>query len=761
MKQLSFQDKNLEEHYLLHYRQATSEYVQWAALLGTAIMLIFALQDSLISANGSIATQIRFLGALPTGIAVFLAARNMRMRQWITGVNAFFWISYTGLVIAIFNVYGPGPYGLSSSIGLGSIFIIMFGIFALSNLPFLTSLLVGLICFSIYSVSVIIWSNITLHNFISGDFLTVLVLVLGGSAKSYVEERRRRHQFETSWLLSTAYATVEQQVRDRTSELEARNAQLAIEINERMEVADKLRASEYRFRTYFEKNADPVLIINPTTYCIEDTNIAALKLLHCSSDEVVGKLVIDFAPELQPTGGLSQHVITTMAQQTQQQGFSHFECTKQSPHRAPFPVEVVLTWIDDNRSPFILATWRDISARKQMEQQLFHAQKLESVGRLAGGVAHDFNNKLSVIMGYAELSRQTVEADSPIIQFMHEITRAAEFSREITSKLLTFSRQQIISPRCIELNPVIKESVQSLGHLISEKIQIRLSPAQNLWTVKIDPVQVEQIIMNLALNAADAMSSGGHITITTVNCALTHQDTLSLLHPEGEYVCITVQDEGSGMDADTMQHIFEPFYTTKEVGKGTGLGLSIIHGIVTQNHGFIDLSSELDVGTRFSVYLPRHLTSDTPAAVSASEETINGHSSILLIEDDERVRNVTEALLQRSGYQVTSCCSPDEAVAYCCKSATAPDLVLTDVIMPGMPVKTMLEEIQASAKGIKVLFMSGYAADMQNHHQQPENTFDFIQKPVSYHELSQKIARLICWTPDMKGNESNGKNTLD
>ena len=760
MKHFAFTEKNLEEQYQQHYRQTTSEYVQWAVFLGTAIMLLFALQDSLISDNGFVATKIRFFGALPTGIAVFLAARNMRMRPWITWINSFFWISYTGLVVTIFNVYGPGPYGLTSSIGLGSIFIIMFGIFALSNLPFLTSLMVGLTCLCIYSSSVIIWSNILLPDFISGDFLTVLVLVLGGSVKSYVEERSRRRQFETSWLLANAYATVEQQVHERTAELESRNTQLAIEINERIEVTDKLRASEYRFRAYFEKNADPVLIINPLTHRIEDTNASALNLLNCSSNEVVGKLATDFSPELQPNGERSHDLITTMVQQTQQQGFSHFECTRKSPHRGPFPAEVVLTWIDDNRSPFILATWRDITIRKQMEQQLFHAQKLESVGRLAGGVAHDFNNKLSVIMGYAELSRQTVEQDSPVIQYLQEITRAAEFSREITSKLLTFSRQQIISPRCIDLSPVIKESVQSLSHLINETIQIRLLPAQNLWMVKIDPVQVDQIIMNLALNAADAMSSGGLLTITSANFVLTDQNRSSLLHPDGEYVCITVQDEGSGMDADTIQHIFEPFYTTKEVGKGTGLGLSIIHGIVTQNAGFIDLTSKPGVGTSFSVYLPRHLNTEVPVAASRSE-AIRGNSSILLVEDDERVRNVIEALLKRSGYQVTSCCNPNEAVAYCSESMTAPDLVLTDVIMPGMPVKEMLEEMQASTKGIKILFMSGYATDMQNSPQQPGNNVDFIQKPVAFDELSQKITKLLCCTPDMKGNGYDGTDTFD
>lgn len=742
MRLLSFSDSSLECRYQQYYRDVTAEYVRWAALIGALIVLGFAWQDPMISSNGYIATRIRFYGAIPVSIIVFYMTRLSRMRPWITWLNAFFWISYTCLIVAIFLVYEPGPFGLTSSIGLGSMFVIMFGIFALSNLPFLSSFAVGLICLLIYSGAVCRWTNVARQDFFAGDFLTVLVFVLGGTAKSLFEERARRRQFETSELLSEAYATVEHQVRERTAELESKNTQLALEMTERMEMTERLQASEYRFRVFFEKNADPIVIINPQALCLEDANAAALALLHCTRDEVIDKQIADFTPEFQPDGQRSRDLTMTFTKMTKEAGFCQFECLRQSPHRAPFPVEIVQTWIDDKKSPFILSTWRDISVRKQMEQQLFHSQKLESVGRLAGGVAHDFNNKLSVIMGYAELSRLELPEDSIVRGFLSEITRAAEFSRDITSKLLTFSRQQIISPRLVDLNVLIAESVRSLKHLISAVIRVEFLPGSDLWGVKMDPVQIDQIIINLAVNAADAMPDGGTLTIVTANSAAPEISGGASVYSSGEFVCISVKDEGAGMDDETVKHIFEPFFTTKAVGKGTGLGLSIIHGIVSQNKGFIDLESRLGTGTTFRVYLPRHLplTGDDLATEVAVTQ---GCGSILLVEDDERVRCVTLALLERSGYQVVSCSSADEAVAYCIQAGEVPELILTDIVMPGMRVREMVEKLRAIRNDSKVIYMSGYAADMQDVAENSVGTAAIIQKPVTIQELHRKIVALM------------------
>jgi len=606
MKSLSFEDAAAEERYQCHYRNVTAEYVCWAAILGALIMLGFSWQDSLISSEGYIATRIRIFGAIPISLMVYLAGKSIGVRRFITSISVFFWISYTCFVVAIFRVYEPGPFGLASSIGLGSLCIIIFGVFAFSNLQFWTSLLVGLVILSIYTVSVARWTTVVLPDFIAGDFLTLFVLILGGAIKSLLEERARRRQFETSELLLNSYAMVEQQVQERTAELRSKNTQLSMEIFERMAVEEKLRGSECRFRTFFEKNTDGIVIINPITLCLEDANSAALDILRCTADEVTGKHLADFTPEYQSDGRVSQDAIRTAINITQQQGFNHFEFIKQSPHRAPFHTEIVQTWIDDGVTSFILATWRDITDRRQLEQQLFQAQKMESIGRLAGGIAHDFNNKLSVIMGYAELSRQELPDDSDVQGYLHEIKRAAEYSRDITSKLLAFSWQQIVLPRRIDANSIIGESISSLSRLIGNNIKIEFVPFDYLWAVRIDPVQVDQIVMNLALNARDAMPDGGVLTIQTSNYLLEESGEIHSLNPAGEYVCIAVTDGGSGMDTDTIKHIFEPFYTTKDVGKGTGLGLATIHGITLQNKGFIEVESCLGCGTTFRIYLPRH-----------------------------------------------------------------------------------------------------------------------------------------------------------
>lgn len=246
---------------------------------------------------------------------------------------------------------------------------------------------------------------------------------------------------------------------------------------------------------------------------------------------------------------------------------------------------------------------RDITEQRMIEQQLNHSRKLESVGRLAGGVAHDFNSKLSVIMGYSELVREELPDTTNIDEYMQEVSRAAEYSRDITAKLLAFSRQQIASPRTVDANQIIRDSLKSVAIFFDEKIRFAFTPAPALWTISIDPVQVDQIIMNLALNARDAMPDGGIVTFETSNCTLAGGTTNS----PGDYVLIIVSDNGTGMDQETINHIFEPFFTTKAVGQGTGLGLATIHGIVSHNNGFIKVESSIGGGTIFSINLPRYM----------------------------------------------------------------------------------------------------------------------------------------------------------
>ncbi|HIJ81177.1 MAG TPA: PAS domain S-box protein [Desulfuromonadales bacterium] len=397
--------------------------------------------------------------------------------------------------------------------------------------------------------------------------------------------------------------------------------------------------------------------------------------------------------------------------------------------------------VDSNGECFGRAWFfRDVTDNRRLQEQLQQSHKLESVGRLAGGIAHDFNNKLSVIMGYTQLaSEELSEGEETVHDYLREVTRAAELSRDITSQLLAFSRQQIIAPYSIDTNLVISEAQKSLSRLIGEDIRLIFKPGHEVLSIFMDPVQVDQILMNLAVNARDAMSDGGSLTIETSNY------TIDEGHPErpsGDYVMITVSDSGCGIDGDTLAHIFEPFFTTKEVGKGTGLGLATIHGIIAQNNGFIDVESTPGGGTVFRILIPGHRYEDSPAH-AAEVRLAKGSASILLVEDDDSVRAVTAKLLRRSGYDVTACSSPHAAIELFEQCTTSFDLILTDVIMPGMNGREMIGRIREINSAIRVIYMSGYSQDAIGRKGVITDHISLLQKPLNMDELKKKIGELL------------------
>lgn len=393
--------------------------------------------------------------------------------------------------------------------------------------------------------------------------------------------------------------------------------------------------------------------------------------------------------------------------------------------------------------------FRDISDYRQLQQQLQQSQKLEAIGRLAGGIAHDFNNKLSVIMGYALLASDYVEIESAetIRGYLKEISRAAELSRDITMQLLAFSRQQIVTPNKINPNRLINEMQRSLGRLIGEDIQLLFIPGSEVQSIYMDPVQIDQIFMNLAVNAHDAMPGGGTLTIETSHYNIDDEQAARTGRNAGEYVLITISDTGCGMDEDTLAHMFEPFFTTKEVGKGTGLGLATIHGIVTQNNGYVDVLSAPGNGTTIKLLFPGYPDAEQ---VKHAEHTtaVQLRAAILLVEDDSTVREVTMKLLQRAGYDVTACASPYRAIQLYEQGDAAFDLILTDVIMPGMNGWQMAEQIKALDGGVKLIFMSGYSQDVINQKVHDSEQITLIQKPVNLDELNGNIAELLAKNTD-------------
>lgn len=399
--------------------------------------------------------------------------------------------------------------------------------------------------------------------------------------------------------------------------------------------------------------------------------------------------------------------------------------------------------LKENEVVGAVVTFIDITARVKLEKQLRQAQKLEAIGRLAGGIAHDFNNKLTVIIGYAQLlplrKLQARELDFGLEQIM----KAALHSREITRQLLAFSRQEVITPQRVDLNVLVNDACTGLGRLIGEDIRIDFKPTHDLWPVKLDPTQFDQIIMNLSVNARDAMPNGGVLSIETNNVYI---DRLYCFeHPElltGDYVQLTVSDTGCGMTKEVKDHIFEPFYTTKEVGKGTGLGLATIYGIIHQNGGGVNVYSEVGIGTVFRIYFPR-ISDEGGDDVHIPEPLEKGYGTILLVEDDEPVRKITASMLQLMGYDIIMMPGPAEAISFCSNSYEKIDMILTDVIMPGMSGKEMVDRLSVIRPGIPILYMSGYTSDMMALKGVVDNGVHLIQKPFETNTLQRKIFSVI------------------
>ncbi|MGA2479894.1 MAG: ATP-binding protein [Spirochaetia bacterium] len=391
---------------------------------------------------------------------------------------------------------------------------------------------------------------------------------------------------------------------------------------------------------------------------------------------------------------------------------------------------------------------QDITARKtaeaekvKLEDQLRQAQKMESVGRLAGGVAHDFNNMLGVILGHAEMALEQVDPTQRLYDSLTEIRTAAEHSADLTRQLLSFARKQAISPRVLDLNRAVGGTVKMLQRMIGEDITITWQPEPDVWPVVMDPSQIDQILANLCVNARDAIAGVGRIAIRTRHTTL--ESGFCAAHPgavAGEYVQLDVSDNGCGMDEMTLSHIFEPFFTTKGAGKGTGLGLATVFGIVKQNNGFINVESEAGRGTTFSIYLPRCLGEAAQGqGQDAARSTPRGQGTILVVEDDPAILKLVTMMLKQLGYKVLAANTIKEATRLAEENTAEIGLLLTDVIMPESNGRELTKRLRTVCPHIKVLFMSGYAADIIAHQGVLEEGECFIQKPFSAKALANKI----------------------
>jgi CheY-like chemotaxis protein len=397
----------------------------------------------------------------------------------------------------------------------------------------------------------------------------------------------------------------------------------------------------------------------------------------------------------------------------------------------------------DGQVEFYEAFVRDITNQRQLEAQLAQAQKMEAIGRLAGGVAHDFNNLLTVILSYSELLLEDLPVDSADRDDVTQIRKAAQGASELTRQLLAFSRQQVLQPKVVDLNASVSGIERLLARVLREDIRLRCTLAPDAGTIRVDPGQLEQVIMNLAVNARDAMPSGGMLTVETANVDL---DAAYLqAHPmakPGRYVMLAVTDTGMGMDAATQARIFEPFFTTKDVGKGTGLGLATVQGIVQQSGGFIWVYSEPDHGTVFKIYLPRV---DEPASRedAAAAEDVRGSETILVVEDVPAVRAVTREMLKRYGYQILEAADGMTALQVAADFKDPIHLLLTDVVMPDLSGRDLAESFRTSRPATRVLFMSGYTDDAVVRHGILQEGISYLQKPFTPASLAKKVRTVL------------------
>ena len=412
-------------------------------------------------------------------------------------------------------------------------------------------------------------------------------------------------------------------------------------------------------------------------------------------------------------------------------------------------------WIRDRAFPVhnaeeqvvrVAGVAEDITERRQLETQLYQAQKMEAVGQLAGGVAHDFNNHLSVIIGYSDLLLDDLREDAPSRELILEIKKAGERSASLTRQLLAFSRKQVLTPRILDVNDVVRDTEKMLRRLIGEDIELETMLHPFHVSVKADPGQLEHVLMNLAVNARDAMPLGGKLRIETNLMVVTRGHAVN--HPSikpGAYVTVAISDSGTGMTEEVKSHLFEPFFTTKAVGKGTGLGLAVVHGFIKQSGGHVDVQSEPGVGTSFTIYLP---SVDGRAAAgleaAAAVPALAGRNqTILLVEDEASVRALTKRILHKHGYTTLAASSGDEAVRMAERHGSPIDLLVTDVVMPGEGGRALAERLLAIYPRMKVLYVSGYTDDAVMRHGLLHNEVNFLQKPFSAMALAEKVRDVL------------------
>ena len=533
-------------------------------------------------------------------------------------------------------------------------------------------------------------------------------------------------------------ADLETRVQERTGALLTANRALEQEMIEHLKADQALEASERKYRSLVENSPYGIYQSTSDGQLLYANPAFARMLGQVAGFECAGFGLTDLYVDSQTRRSLLPELM-------KQRSFRGVEVQWQHADGSPITVRLSGRIVQDDASlgPVFEVTAEDITEYRMLEEQFLQVQKMEAVGRLAAGISHDFNNILGVIIGQIELLNDSLSEDHPAKTNVDRVRQAARRAIILIRQLLTFSRQETIQPRVLNLNGAVESVAELLRPMIGEDIELRISLEKSLVNIQADPAQIDQIVMNLAVNARDAMQQGGIITLRTANVTLdrTYQETHRSI-PPGNYVMLSVSDTGSGMDPQTRARVFEPFFTTKAPGKGTGLGLSTVYGIVAKSGGHIWVYSEPGHGTTFKIYFPQVTDAIEPSSQETNAESLKGSETILLVEDDEAVRLTTTAILEGAGYHVLTAGSALVAIELARMRDTKIDLVLTDVVMPMMSGAEMLPLLRAFRPGLKAIFMSGYAGE--HIAARGLNVGDvLLEKPFSKNDLLQQIRKML------------------
>lgn len=743
---------DFENLFLKDYFDTSLRHIRVALLLAAFFYGNFAVYDAMIYPEGkAVLWLIRLAVIIPLflgGLAFSYTRHFKRFFQLGIGIS----IIWSGAGVILMMMITNPPLNYSYYVGI--IFCLIFG-YTFLRARFITASITGLILIGIYEFISIRYLKTPYPTLLINSFFMVNINLVG-MIVSYTLEYYTRKNFYFTHLLTleeekvkAANRTLEETVQKRTEQLAKTNIALKKELAKHTQTEKAMRESEEKYRLLAETAIDFILVHNLAGH-ITYANKAGLELSGYAEEELLAMSITDL---------IDHQELEAIAQRSaQRKAGDHsvylyeIEFINKAQRRVPVEITSSPVVQEDGTISGILIVARDITQRKKMEAehqqldlQLRQAQKLEAIGQLTGGIAHDFNNILTAINGFSELLQLRLPADSPLQSMVENILKSGKRATSLISQLLAFSRKQIIEPKIVDINTVITELDKMLRRIINEDIEFQTQLATDIWTVKIDPTQLEQVILNLVVNARDAMPQGGKLILKTENASfsqnfLSEQEKIEA----GDYSLLTISDTGTGMDEETKAHIFEPFFSTKMKGKGTGLGLSTVYGIVRQNNGYIRVDSQKEEGTTFSIYFSRVFeTADQSPQYSITNATPEGSETIILVEDDPAVLNLSVHTLQERGYIVLPVKNGEDALQMSLTGQGKPDLLITDVVMPNISGKKVAQELGKRFPDLKVLFISGYTDKVISHHGILDTDINFLQKPFSITALTQKVREIL------------------